>query len=157
MRDVSLPLARLFELSVVVDSIPLKELGTAKDVRLVNNLVKDIRESCKGYADLQEALFSKQAECAKKYQEEYAAKQEALDEEGRKVLSADLDRHLNIEIKEKFGAEREALEEEGKVELKVELGDEKFSKLKEVFEKYGVEKYLNKEVYIQVADAFGIE
>ena len=40
---------RLYELASVIDSVGVKEIVTAKDMRIVMNLVKDLREACKDY------------------------------------------------------------------------------------------------------------
>ena len=79
-----------------------------------------------------------------------------MSEDEKKVLATELDARLAVEIKDKFDSELKDLEESGKTEVEVELGDEKHSKLKELFEKHAHEKYLKKEVYVQVADALGI-
>ena len=101
-------------------------------------------------------LIRKQMEIAKKYQDEFVSKRDKLDESEVKALTTELDAKLATELKEKLGEEQKALEEKGKAEAELELGDEKHTKIKELFEKHAHEKYLKKEVYVQVADALGI-
>ena len=159
MQSFALPMQRVYELVTVVDSIPLKDLGTIKDIRLTTNLIKDLRDTCTEFATKNEDLAVKQAEIAKKYQEEYAEKRDSgeVSEAELKVLAREMDEKLNAEIKEKLGTETEVLQSEGEAEVKVDLSDEKHSKLKELFSKYAAEKYLSKKVFIQVADALGAE
>ena len=151
MKEFKLPLLRVYELTSVIDSIQPKDLGDLKSIRLAAGIVNDLKTLLKDYAEKSDALAQKQLEILKPYQEEYKAKGELSEEEAKK-FAAELDARFQAEVKEKFGTEQLALNEQGQAETAVELGDEKFGKLKELFEK-NTDKYLKKEVLLIVADA----
>lgn len=158
MHEVSLPMLRLMELTSVVDSLSMQQIGsTIKDIRLATKMVEDLKAVCKPYAEKSDVFNRKQAELIKPYQDEFMMKKESLSDQELKALEADVNARFAKESEEKYGEERKAIEEEGKQVVKVELSDEKFTKLKELFEKYAAEKYLRKDVLVEVADALGIE
>ncbi len=155
MKEFKLPLLRVYELTSVIDAIQPKDLGDMKSIRLAAGIVNDLKEALKDYAEKSDALAQKQTELLKPYQAEYTAAGALSEDEGKK-LAADIDVRFQAEVQAKFGEEIKAMNELGKTETTISIGDEKFTKLKELFEK-NTDKYLKKEVLLIVADALGIE
>lgn len=157
MKTFSLPAIRLAELVSVVDAIPPKDLGDLKSIRLSVGIVNDLKAALKDYSEKSEALTVLSVDLMKPYQEKFNAflgtnpTKEAQDN-----FAKDLDKDFQAELNSKFATEIKALDEAGKVVVSVELGEEKFSKLKEFFTKYGPERYLNKKIFVEVADALGL-
>jgi len=156
MKEVKLSSIRIYELAAVVDSVPLKEYATIKDIRLASNVVKDLKSACKEFSDEADKLSIKKNEVIKKYQEDFQKNGVKLEGEEKDKFVKDLDTRLNAELEEKFGKEQEVLDASG-MEIKTfELGDEKYEFLKAQFEKYAKERYLKKDVLLEVAEALGI-
>lgn len=157
MKTISLSLLRLYELAHVIDSVELKSLGIVKDIRLTSNLVKDLKGACKEYAEKRDILTGKQVEIAKEFQKIFQERIVGIGEKEKNELVKELDEQLQKKINDTLGDEMKQLDRDGEVPTGVELADEKHKKLCELFEKYGGEKYLRKDVYIEVADALGLE
>jgi len=156
MTKLKMKQVRVVELAQIIDSIPPKELATAKDIRLNVNLVNDLNEAIKELSTEVADFGVKRMEYLKPFQEEYKAKEKDFDEEGKKEFANELDKKFNEQYKEEFEVESKKIAELGEKEVEFELSDEKFSVLKTWFEKYGTEKYQNKRVYVEVADILGI-
>ena len=131
-----------------------KDLGDLKSIRLAAGIVNDLKALSKEYAEKQDVLTSKQLALLKPFQEEYNAKGEMSKEEKEK-FAKEIDAKYQIMVREELGEEIQALNDAGQAEMVFELGDEKFDKLKELFEK-NTDKYLKKDVLLQVADALGV-
>ena len=158
MRDVKLSKQRMYELALVIDSIPVADLATIKDIRLTASLVKDLKDVCKEYAQQSDDFYEKVRAVAKPYQDKYNVEVKDLAEEvDRKALAARLDAQLDAEVESKFPGEKEALEAMSKSDVIASLSDEKFGKLKELFEKHGVKMYRVRDVVVEISDALGIE
>lgn len=153
MKNFKLSGLRLVELVSVVDSIQPKDLGDLKSIRLCTHLVTDMKACLKELAEKNDALALKQKGFATPFQEKYQKESEALTDEQKKELAARLDKELKEVLEKELGEEQKVMTELLQQEMAVELSDEKFDKLQELFKKYSAEKYLNKEILIQVADA----
>lgn len=160
MKTLSLSTGKLFELAQVMDSIPVSELQTTKDIRLASSLVRDLRAACGDYGEKKADFDVKTTELAKPFQEQYNSEvstNDKMTEVEKKAFAKKLDEELMAAIKEKYGAELTAIEERAQTVVTAELSDEKFAKLKELFEKHATKFYIVKSVYLDVADALGIE
>lgn len=160
MKSLSLSTGKLFELSQVMDSIPVSDLQTTKDVRLASSIVRDLRAACGDYGEKKADFDVKTVALAKPYQERYnteVTENEKMSEIEKKLLAKKYDEQLMAEIKETYGAEYTALEEQAQTVVTAEISDEKFARLKELFDKYAARFYVVKSVYLEVADALGLE
>jgi len=156
MKQISLKQVRVVELAQVMDSISPKELSTAKDIRLNVGLVNDLNAAIKELSTAVEVFNVKRNELLKPFQDEYKEKSEELDDEAKKKLGDELDKKFAEQHKEEMETLQKTITELGEKEISFELGDEKHEKLKVWFEKYAMEKYANKKVYVEVADALEI-
>jgi hypothetical protein len=158
MQSFSLPTVRVYELATVIDSLEPKVLQDLKSIRLANGIVNDLKQVVKPFADKNDSILARQLDLLKPYQEEYKQADAAgfANEEVKQAFAKDLDARYQKEVNEKFKEEVDALNLTGKELITVELSDEKFSKLKELFEKHSAEKYLKKDVLVEVADALKI-
>jgi len=160
MQKIKLQSIRIVELTNVVDAISSKDLSTVKDVRLNVNLVEDLRKANQALTTMVEDFNVKRDAILKPYQQEYVEKSQGLEEEEAKALSAELDKKMNEEQKEVLLATKpaqEAIEAASKEVVEFELSDDKFAKLKEWVEKFGVAKFSNKKAFLEVCDALNIE
>lgn len=163
MKEFKLPAIRVNELASVVDSIKLSELETTKDIRITNGLVKDLRKSLTPLIEADEKLLevinSQAKEVKENFQKEVSERlsDETLSEDQKRAVVAEANNRFNAEMALKFPAETQAMKDANQAELTVSLGNDEFEKLKQLFEKYGIKMYLNKEAYLQVADALEVE
>lgn len=157
MKTLTLPIGKLYELATVIDAVPVSELVTSKDIRLTTNLVKDLRAPCGEYGEKKTNFDVVVEEMAKPFRERYTLESDKMDTTQKKEFAKLLDTELAEQIKAQRGDELKAIEETALSEITVELGDEKFAKLKELFEKHGSKFYIIKSVYNEVADALGVE
>lgn len=141
----------MYELSTVIDSIPPKDLQTLKDIRLAAAIAKELQDSCKEYTEKVIAVNLKQQEVLKKYQAEL--KLEGLSKEEQEKIIAETNLKFQEEVGNKYGKEIMEANKFGEKECECELADDKFSKLKEIFEKYAVGFYTKKEALLIVAEA----
>lgn len=157
MKSFKLKAIRIVELAQVMDSIQPKDLVNTKDIRLNVGLVNDLNEVNKELATKVADLNVKREEVMKPYRKEYSEKSEGVSKEEEKAIEVEINKKLNAELVEKFSADQKEIDEMSQKEIEVELSDEKHAKMKEWVEKYAVEKYLDKKVFVEVCDALGIE
>lgn len=147
MTNLKLTKKGFDNLARFVDSIPVADLKTSKDIRLSINTTKDLNEANKEYLDMVQEYSDKQMVVFKKHKELYVAlPEEEKSDEKQKEFQKEMNKELDeLDTKE--------LEAQHPMELEAELGNDKMAKLKEWFEAYGSSKYTEKEGYIEVADA----
>lgn len=157
MQSFSLPTIRVYELATVIDSLEPKVLGDLKSIRLATGIVNDLKLVVKPFADKNDSILARQLEAMKPFQQEYNDGEKAFEtEEEKKAFAKAIDARYQEVIGKQFTEEITALNATGKELIQVELSDEKFSKLKELFEKHSAEKYLKKDILVEVADALKI-
>lgn len=159
MQSFTTKLVRVAELTGVIDSIAPKDLGTMKDIRLATGLVKDLQEASKEYFEKMTSVQLAQMAIVKPFQDQYKEQIVGKTEEEVKMITAKLDAELKAALakyEEDHKDDMKAFDEFGLKEVTVELGDEKFAKLKELFEKFGADKYLKKDACVEMADALKI-
>src|SRR3990167_3361935 len=149
-KSFKLKAVRVVELAQVMDSVQPKDLASAKDIRLNVGLVNDLNEVNKELATKVADLNVKREEVMKPYREEYLKSSEGLDEEAKKRSEVEINKKLNAELVEKFADDQKAIDELAQEEIEVTLSDEKHAKMREWVEKYAVEKYLDKKVFVEV-------
>jgi len=157
MQKVKLIAIRFHELATVIDSVPLSELKTTKEIRLSTNLVKDIVEGIKDYTEVFQSLQSKKLTLLPKYRLMFDQLPQEMSTAEKDAEAAKLNNELEAEAKQLFPEESAKLEEFATKELEIELSDEKMELLKSLFNTYGAKSYKSKAAYVQVADALGIE
>lgn len=136
-------------LSKFMDSIPMADFKTAKDVRLVTNIMKDLNESIADYHEMLEEYKTKQTEIFKKHRDAFLA----LPEEERDAKKPSADEAMKKEMDEIDTSELEAHQE---MVIEVELGGDKYEKLKTLFNEHGTNRYQDKNAYLEVADALDL-
>lgn len=148
---------RLSDLALVIDSIPPKDLATAKDIRLSVRIVEKLQKACGPYMDRVIKMQIEQKEAMKKYVEEYNQKSVNMEkEEDKKGLERDLNNRFAQEVEQMHGEQLKSIQEEGKQEMECELEPEEVDKLKELFNKYAHDKFVDKKAYLEIADVLGI-
>lgn len=169
MKNFKLKAVRVQELASIVDAIPVKELTTAKDIRLTSNIVKDLLTFIPDLVAASTDLSTKRNDLfkSKGLTDTYKAMSAGLDAETAAELATKMDRDFASEVAVTFKAELDKIKELQEVEVACELGDEKFAKLQEVFEKY-TPQMLNrpgatevtlgamKTMYLEIADALQV-
>ena len=156
MKNLKLKAVRIQELATVVDAIPLKDLLTAKDIRLASSIVKDLLAAIPDLAAASSTFDTKKVEIfkANNYVQRYNEESALLaTQEEKEALAKKIDQEFNAVIAKELVAEAEAVKTQCEPMIEAELGDEKFAKLKEVFEKFAHDMYRSKEAYLEVADA----
>jgi len=165
MQEVKLSAVRLLELEQIMDSVSPRELTSVKDIRLNVGLVNDLHEVNKELSTLASDLNVKRAELLKPYQEEFRKRSEVKVVEGEieREQTEDEKKEISDELDAKF-AEAYSFEEDlknindlGKKEVIFEISEEKYAKLKEWFVKFGLDKYQNKKICVEICDALRIE
>ena len=156
-KSIKLGAQRVYELSTVIDAISPKELSVLKDIRLSAGIVKDLQNSCKEFSDKSNDLSVKQQQILRKYQEELQPKIKDLAKEDQDKLLNETNVKFQAEINEKYGEEFKAMQEAGKAECTIELSDEKYEKLKDLFNKFAIQQYTKKDALLEVASALEIE
>jgi len=156
MKKFTLESVRVLDLSLVLDSIPTRELPSIKEIRIVNLTVDDLNALIKPLKEAFDVLTNKKNEAIKPYREAYAEKvKEDLSKEDLAAFAKQGDEKFTLE--NDFSADNEKIKELGKVEVEVELSDEKLGVVKTFFTKYGPQFISDKKIIITICDALGID
>lgn len=148
---------RVAELATIVDSIPLKECTLATEPILLAGISQALRRAAPETVKELEEIQKSHNEIVLNYQNEFNETTKDITDEKRKTeILNEINAKMGKEYSEKIDPRYIALEENSQEEVPVELEGEKMKKLKEVFEKYGLQKYNKRDVFVSVAQALGV-
>jgi hypothetical protein len=149
------------ELSAFFDVLPLNAVGDVKTLRLVSNGAKDLQDQNKEFGELFADIQKRQSEFLKPHQEEIEALKKTVkpEDESKESFEARLAMLVQIKVadingllKEKFADDNKTYEEAREKRVALSLSDDKFDKLKEIFEAKALEVFQNKKVLVEIVE-----
>lgn len=158
MKSFTLKRIRVSELAQVIDQVQTKDLGTMKDIRLTNGIVKDLMKSVNELSEKSASLRVKQQDLLKEQgiRERFIEESKDMNDDEKDAFGKKLDIEFQVLAGEKFKDEVVEIELLSAGEVEVSMGDEEHEKLKELFEKHCLVMYKIKDALIEVADALGL-
>lgn len=158
MKQVTLKAVRVQEIIKILEEIPLSEFNSLKEIRQMNNLVKDLKEANKEMDELYTQVETERdkilVEMRNKFKEQVT---EDTSPEDIESLTKKLDMELVKRQEEVTKPSEEKIKEASEKEITFEIGNDKYQALSAYMSSKGFKKYKDQEIFLGVADALGLE
>ena len=157
MQSFKLKAIRIVQLSQSMGAIQPKDLVVMDDIRINVGLTKDLDKANETLSEKVKSFEAEKAELLEPVKKEFDKASKEMTEEEKQTLRKELLAKFELDNKKFLEKNNKEVEKLGETELTIELSDEKYSNLKEWFEKYSIIQNINKIVIVEIRTALGIE